>query len=123
MMLAGPSLARPVLIPELLRRGVEAKPDEAALVSVTTSRSWRQLDDVSQRLASSYLDLGLRPGDRVASLMPNRASLLIHFIACLKAGLVATPLNYRYMAPEIDHALEVSEASILLAHRARPIVS
>jgi acyl-CoA synthetase (AMP-forming)/AMP-acid ligase II len=116
MTLAGPSLARPVLIPELLRRGVEAKADEAALVSVTTSRSWRQLDDVSQRLASSYLDLGLRPGDRVASLLPNRASLLIHFIACLKAGLVATPLNYRYMAPEIDHALEVSEASILLAH-------
>jgi long-chain acyl-CoA synthetase len=116
MTLAGPPLARPVLIPELLRRSVETQPDEAALVSVTASRSWRQLEEISQRLAVSYLDLGLRSGDRVASLMPNRASLLIHYVACLKAGLVATPLNYRYMAPEIDHALEVSEASILLAH-------
>jgi acyl-CoA synthetase (AMP-forming)/AMP-acid ligase II len=116
MPLAGPPLPRPVLVSELLHRGVETKPGEAALVSVTTSRNWQQLDDVSQRLASSYLDMGLHPGDRVASLMPNRASLLIHYVACLKAGLVATPLNYRYMAPEIDHALSVSEASLLLAH-------
>jgi long-chain acyl-CoA synthetase len=32
---------------------------------------------------------------------------------------VATPLNYRYMPPEIDHALEVSEATVLLAHAER----
>jgi long-chain acyl-CoA synthetase len=119
MPLAGPLLLRPVLVSELLRGGVETKPEEAALVSVTASRSWRQLDEVSQRLAASYLDLGLKAGDRVASLMPNRASLLIHYVACLKAGLVATPLNYRYMAPEIDHALRVSEASLLLAHAER----
>jgi acyl-coenzyme A synthetase/AMP-(fatty) acid ligase len=30
-----------------------------------------------------------------------------------------TPLNYRYMPPEIDHALELSEASLLLAHAER----
>jgi acyl-CoA synthetase (AMP-forming)/AMP-acid ligase II len=34
----------------------------------------------------------------------------------MKAGLVAVPLNYCYALPEIDHTLEVSEASILLAH-------
>ena len=32
---------------------------------------------------------------------------------------MATPLNYRYMPPEIDHALEVSEASVMLAHAER----
>jgi acyl-coenzyme A synthetase/AMP-(fatty) acid ligase len=62
------------------------------------------------------LGLGLNPGDRVASLMPNRPALIVHYLACFKAGLVATPLNYRYMAPEIDHALAVSEARALLAH-------
>src|SRR5256885_1156582 len=35
------------------------------------------------------------------------------------AGPVATPLNYRYMAPEIDHALAVSGACALLAHAER----
>jgi hypothetical protein len=62
---------------------------------------------------------GLVPGDRVASLMPNRGELLVHYLACLKAGLVATPLNSRYQGPEIDHALEVSGASLLVAHAER----
>ena len=48
--------------------------------------------------------------------MPNRDALIIHYLACFKAGFVATPLNYRYMPPEIDHALEVSEATVMLAH-------
>ncbi len=73
----------------------------------------------STRLAAGYLGLGLAPGDRVASLMPNRTELLVHYIACMKCGLVAMPLNYRYMAPEIDHALEVGGAKILLAHDER----
>ena len=77
------------------------------------------LDDLSGRLAGNLLALGLEPGDRVASLMPNRPALVIHYLACFKAGLVATPLNYRYMAPEIDHALQVSKARALLAHAER----
>jgi len=36
-------------------------------------------------------------------------------------ALTATPLNYRYQAPEIDHALEVSGASILVAHAERDV--
>jgi long-chain acyl-CoA synthetase len=51
--------------------------------------------------------------------MPNRSALLIHYLACFKAGLVITPLNYRYMPPEIDHALQVSGARIILAHAER----
>jgi len=100
----------------LLRTGLDTNPDEFALIFTDTRATWRTLDDLSDRLAVSLLGLGLSPGDRVASLMPNRPALIVHYLACFKAGLVATPLNYRYMAPEIDHALAVSEARALLAH-------
>ena len=36
--------------------------------------------------------------------MPNRTALVVHYLACFRAGLVATPFNYRYAPPEIDHA-------------------
>ena len=100
----------------LLRAGLLADPDGPALISADTRWTWRTLDDLSDRLAVGLLGLGLNPGDRVASLMPNRPALVVHYLACFKAGLVATPLNYRYMAPEIDHALAVSGARALLAH-------
>jgi acyl-CoA synthetase (AMP-forming)/AMP-acid ligase II len=113
---AGRALEGPVSLCGLLRAGLDAGPDGLALTCGDTRWTWRTLDDLSDRLAVSLLGLGLNPGDRVASLMPNRPALVVHYLACFKAGLVATPLNYRYMAPEIDHALAVSGARALLAH-------
>ena len=114
----GPALASDAYVPphRILQRGLERDPDGMAFGSLLTTKSWRNLDEASTRYARNLLALGLKPGDRVASLMPNRVALLVHYLGCLKARLVATPLNYRYMAPEIDHALEVSGASILLSH-------
>ena len=51
--------------------------------------------------------------------MPNRMALVVHYLACLKAGLVAALLKYRYITPEIDHALEVSDGRMILAHSER----
>jgi len=117
--LAGPALERPVHFTNLLAIGLASKPDDAALISLERTWTWQQLEAASTQLAAQYLALGLKPGDRVASLMPNRGALLVHYLACLKAGLVATPLNYRYQTPEIDHALEVSGASLIVAHAER----
>jgi long-chain acyl-CoA synthetase len=109
----------PIEVHELLRTGVETKPDAEALVSRRNRLTWRMLDDMSDRLAAGYSELGLERGDRIASLMPNRTALVLHYLACMKSGLVAMPLNYRYMAPEIDHTLGVGGARILLAHDER----
>jgi long-chain acyl-CoA synthetase len=119
MPIAGPPLAAPIDLPQILAAGLRADPDAEALVSLRRRWTWRMLDEASARLAGGYLALGLRPGDRIASLMPNRTELLVHYIACMRSGLVAMPLNYRYMAPEIDHALRVGGASVLLAHDER----
>src|SRR5215470_6261869 len=119
MPLVGSRLAKPIQLAQLLQPGLKRTPDAPALVALDSRLTWRQLDTATANLAINLLRLGLRPGDRVASLMPNRTALIVHYIACMKAGLIAVPLNYRYMPPEIDHALEVSEAAILLAHSER----
>ena len=119
MPITGPPLSQPIILTDVLAAGLAAKPDDLALVSNESRWTWRELEQASQRLAGHYLGSGLKPGDRVASLMPNRGVLLVHYLACLKAGLVATPLNYRYQAPEIDHALEVSGAAVIVAHAER----
>ena len=67
MPIAGPPLDRPVNLAEILKRGLDTKPDADALVSRRRRWTWRMLDSVSTRLTGSYLDLGLAPGDRIAS--------------------------------------------------------
>lgn len=119
MPLVGPPLATRVDLPTVLQRGLAANADAPAIVSAEGALSWQALDEASTTLAINYCGMGLRAGDRVASLMPNRIALATHYLACFKAGLVATPLNYRYAAREVDHALEVSEAALLVAHAER----
>jgi long-chain acyl-CoA synthetase len=119
MPLAGRPLETPIHIPNRLRAMLALAPDDIALVSVASSYTWRELNRASDNLAGNLLRLGLTPCDRIASLMPNRPELIVHYIACMKSGFVAVPLNYRYKVSEIDRALAVSGASILLAHAER----
>ncbi len=120
MLVNGMDLERPAPpLEAILDVGLATDPDAIAVVSAGEEASWRELDDRTAALAAAYLRLELEPGDRIASLMPNRIALLVHYLACFRAGLVATPLNYRYTAREIDHALEVSGAAAIVAHRER----
>ena len=96
MPLTGQPLSEPFDLSEILGIGLAQKAGDLAMVSEVRNWSWEQLEQTSNRLASAYLDLGLEAGDRIASLMPNRPACVVHYLACIKAGLVATPLNYRY---------------------------
>jgi acyl-CoA synthetase (AMP-forming)/AMP-acid ligase II len=117
MLLDGTELDAPAgPLNDLLRFGLDSTPDETAIASVNRALSWRELERASAALAGGYRALGLQPGDRLASLMPNRIDLAVHYLACFRSELIATPLNYRYTAREIDHALEVSGARAILAH-------
>ncbi|MEM1366924.1 MAG: class I adenylate-forming enzyme family protein [Cyanobacteria bacterium P01_H01_bin.15] len=109
----------PINTAGILYAGLQRNPNDLAIVSTTHQWTWQELNTATHNLALNLLNLGLLPGDRVASLMPNRSTLLIHYMACMRAGLIAVPLNYRYMPPEIDYALEVSGAKLLVAHAER----
>ena len=50
---------------DLLRIGLDAAPDEVAIVSARRALSWRELDRASAALAGGYRRLGLEPGDRL----------------------------------------------------------
>ncbi len=116
---SGDSLSAPAPpLADLLRRGIAADPDATAVVSAENELTWAELDASASRLAGAYAER-FEPGERLASLMPNRIALLIHYLACFRARVVAVPLNYRYTHREIDHALEVSGACGIVAHAER----
>ena len=120
MEIEGPPLVEPASpLNHVLQMGLALDPDAVAIESAYRRLTWAELEEESARLAAGYHSIGLSPGDRLASLLPNRVALAVHYLACFKAGLVATPLNYRYTASQIDHALSVSTAAALVAHAER----
>ncbi|MEM1362145.1 MAG: class I adenylate-forming enzyme family protein [Pseudomonadota bacterium] len=119
MIISGGDLGTVVPLEQLLSNGLSNRPESPAILSLQQSWTYKELDRASDNLCQNYLDHGLTFGDCVASLMPNRGALLVHYLACFKAGLIAVPLNYRNTPVEIAHALDKSGAKFILFHAER----
>nr|WP_311526555.1 AMP-binding protein [uncultured Ralstonia sp.] len=74
------------------------------------SLTFAQWHERSRRLAAGLLALGLRKGDRVALLGYNCVEWMEIYVALADAGLVAVPLNFRLMPPEIGYIASHCEA-------------
>src|SRR5262249_50563789 len=76
-----------------------------------TFRMWHQR---SCRLANALMGLGLSKGDRVCVLAYNCVEWLEIYAATALAGLVAVPINFRLLGPEIRYIVENCEASAVI---------
>ena len=68
-------------MPLALARTARELPDKTALVFIDSKISYRQLDDMANRFANALIDMGVKPGDKVAMLMPNMPSWWRRFTA------------------------------------------
>ncbi|MEM9222380.1 MAG: AMP-binding protein [Pseudomonadota bacterium] len=109
----GATLPVPADLSLLLRRGLEIRPQHTALVTSDGTWSYAELEEKSIAYARGLIAGGMKPGDRIASLLPNCSKLFVHYLGAKKAGLVAVPLNYRYTAFEIEHTLSESGANAI----------
>ena len=60
--------------------------------------------------------LGLRPGDAIASVLPNGAAALEVYLAALQAGWYLTPINWHFTVPEIAYLMRDCEAKAVFVH-------
>ncbi len=88
-------------------------PDREALVADQGRLTFSQLDTRVSKLAGAMTAAGLCKGERVAILYLNGAPFVETYFAALRAGLVATPVNFRLLGAEIAYILNDSGASAL----------
>jgi acyl-CoA synthetase (AMP-forming)/AMP-acid ligase II len=82
------------------------------------SLTYAQWDERASRLANALLGLGLVKGDRVALLAYNALEWLEIYVALARAGLVAVPVNFRLMGPEIEYIAGHSDARAFIVQDA-----
>lgn len=76
--------------------------------------TYREVDVLSDALASALLDLGLQKGDRVALVMPNIVQFVVSFYAVLKAGGVVAAANPTYPPRRMAHQINDCGAKIAI---------
>jgi acyl-CoA synthetase (AMP-forming)/AMP-acid ligase II len=107
-----------VNVGQLLANAARRAPSAPAISAAGRTIDYRQFNDNVNALARGLAGLGLRPGDRVATFMPNSGELLEAMFACFTAGLAWVPLNAKFTATEVDYHLEDSGAAALITSSA-----
>jgi len=99
---------------DVFRHWAKAQPDKIALENLQgAQRSFTQLNDNINRFTNRLIELGVKPGDRVAILSRNNLEYIETF-GLSKAGIVVVPLNWRLQPDELLRLIAHSEAVAVL---------
>jgi len=118
------SLVYPAItLQALLDDAAESYPNATATIFFNRKRSYKSISDAAWRFANGLRQLGVVKGDRVALVLPNSPQFIIAFYGALRAGATVVPCNPRYTAPELQHQLADSGATVVVVlSRLYPLV-
>jgi fatty-acyl-CoA synthase len=105
-------------IGQMLATQARLQPTRIGARDLERTMTFRQWNARSCRLANALLGLDLRKGDRVAVLAYNCVEWAEIYAAAAKSGLVAVPINFRLVGPEVRYIVEDAGASALIVQDA-----
>lgn len=94
----------------LLQETARKYPETPCTIFKGAKITFREMDQITDRLAAGLAEVGVKKGDRVGIFMPNTPQFVIAYFAILKIGGVVVAINPLYSAREIEH--QVNDAGI-----------
>ncbi|WP_328529919.1 AMP-binding protein [Nocardioides sp. NBC_00368] len=105
---------------QLLAQRAQDSGDREFLRFGEWSWTYAEIDAWTSRLAHRLIEVdGIRPGDRVAIMLPNVVHWPVTWLAVLKAGAVAVPINCGYQRADLAFVLTDSGARVVFTDAER----
>jgi len=102
-------------IASILRESAHKHPSKTAIVLGDTELTYGELHGLAQRFAGALADLGIKPGQHVALMLPNVPQFTIAYYGAHYAAAPVVPLNVLLTADEVAYHLDDSDAVVLVA--------
>jgi fatty-acyl-CoA synthase len=112
---------------QILREGIKSHlvytlhatrdPNRAALIYEDRVWTWAQHADRVRRIANHLIAWGVRPGDSVAIMLPNRPEFIEADAAARRIGATTAYVNPRAPAAEARALIGRTKAGVLVTHR------
>src|SRR5947208_7204094 len=106
-------------VDQLLTEAAASAPGKVAVVADRADRearlfTYRELEDLAERAASSLRKLGVGPGDVVTVQLPNWWEFVVAAFACSKIGAIMNPVMPILRERELLYILNFCEAKVFI---------
>ena len=103
-------------IGKLLSRHARYQPDKSALIFEDTRLIYKEYNQSVNRLANAMLDMGIKKGDKIATLLPNCLELLEIYWATAKVGAVVVPMSTLLLSKGLLSLLNDSDTVMIITN-------
>ena len=105
----------PGTVVDLFRASAEKYPGNVAVVHLEKSFTYREVDEMSDRIAAYLLSKGVKREDFVAILIPRCEYMTIASLGVSKTGAAYQPLDPTYPPERLGFMVEDTQAKFLIA--------
>lgn len=109
---------QPESLTEIFRATVQNYGSGRAIVFADRVLDYATLDQLSNRVAATLMERGVKKGDRVGLYCPNSDSFVGAYLAIIKCGAAVVPVNLLLNPKEIAFVFNDAEISTLIYHEA-----
>ncbi len=86
-----------------LEESARKYPDRACTIFKGAVITFKEMNEITDRIAAALADMGVKKGDRVGIFMPNTPQFVMAYFGILKAGGVVVATNPLYTPSEIEY--------------------
>lgn len=99
---------------QFLQETAERVPDKKALNFMGKEMTFREILTEAKKLANYLQKLGLKKGDRVASMLPNTPQAVVTYYGTLMAGGIVVQVNPLYTERELAYQMKDAGAKFIV---------
>lgn len=101
---------------DVIRGLAKDYPDRQAIKYTTRDfeRTWRELDEETDKVAKGLMALGVKKGDKVAIWATNIPEWLLTLFGAAKCGAILVTVNTNYKVFELEYLLTQSDTKVLV---------
>ncbi|MCX8061802.1 MAG: AMP-binding protein, partial [Anaerolineales bacterium] len=99
---------------DLLEETARKYPQSPCTIFKGAVITYKEMNELTDRLAAALADIGVKKGDRVGIFMPNTPQFVLAYFGILKAGGVVVATNPLYTPREIEHQVKDAGIEVML---------
>jgi solute carrier family 27 fatty acid transporter 1/4 len=103
-----------VSLGQLFTANVAKNPDKACMIFEGREWSFKEVNDLSNRIANVFHQHGYKHGDKVGLLMENRPEFVAIWLGLSKLGVVVPLINHNLKKQSLLHSITISDCSAII---------